>query len=257
VLTDKQTTRLFAIFADEIEEDSQIKDYVPPKHDEGGISQANFQRHHEAHVRRHLDNAVSRLIELARRQRFVRIIVMGPSEATSELLHRLPRHLGTRVVAVAPGKIDWNEKTILARTRAVEAAAEHDQEARLLKRLVDAQGRRGVAVVGADKTLEALWENNVMTLVVADGVHANGNECLKCNRLHIGSSQTCSTCGGPTRPFHDAFHRAMGLAIKQSARVEIVHGEAAQRLTALGGGMGAMRRFLPHAFDSRAEVGAG
>jgi peptide chain release factor subunit 1 len=257
VLTDKQTSRLFTVFAGEIEEDTQVRDYVPPKHDQGGPSQANFQRHHEAHVQRHLDEAVRRLTELARRRQFDRIIVMGPSEATSELQRRLPRQLAARVVAVVPGKIDWNEKAILSRAREIEDAVERDYEARLLKRLIDAQGPKGLGVVGTSTALEALWERDVMMLIVAYGAHAAGNECLKCDRLHLGSNAVCAACGGRTRPLHDVFHRAIAVALEQRANVEVVHGDAAQRLMALGGGLGAMRRFVPRAAGSRPTAGGG
>ena len=257
VLTDKQTSRLFTVYGGEIEEDTQVRDYVPPKHDQGGPSQANFQRHHEAHVQRHLDHAMSCLTELAWRRQFDRIIVMGPSESTSELQRRLPRQLAARVVAVVPGKIDWNEKTILARAREIEDAVERDYEARLFKPLIDAQGPKGLGVVSTSPALEALWERDVMTLIVANGAHAAGNECLKCDHLHVGSKAVCATCGGPTRPLHDVFHRATAVALEQRANVEVVHGDAAQRLMALGGGLGAMRRFLPRAVGSRPTAGAG
>jgi peptide subunit release factor 1 (eRF1) len=45
------------------------------------------------------------------------------------------------------------------------------------------------------------------------------------------------------RPTDDLFHRAMGRALGQAGRVEVVHDVAAQQLQHAGGGLGALLRF--------------
>ena len=92
-------------------------------------------------------------------------------------------------------------------------------------------------------TLEALWLGEVRTLVVAEGVGGVGSECSNCGRLEPGAVSTCRACGGTMRPVHDVFHRAMARTIEQAGRVEVVHGDAARRLRAAGGGLGALLRF--------------
>ena len=67
-LVDKEA-RIFVVFAGEIEETDVLKDFVPARHDQGGLSQANYQRHHEAHVFRHLKRVVEHLAHLLRRRR--------------------------------------------------------------------------------------------------------------------------------------------------------------------------------------------
>ena len=63
-LVDKEKARFFSVFLGEIDETDDFKDFVPAKHDQGGVSQANFQRHHEAHVFRHLKR-VERAVAMA------------------------------------------------------------------------------------------------------------------------------------------------------------------------------------------------
>ena len=53
-LVDKEKARLFTFFASEIEEMESFKDFVFGKSDQGGVSQARYQQHHEAHVYWHL-----------------------------------------------------------------------------------------------------------------------------------------------------------------------------------------------------------
>ena len=92
-VVDKETARLFTVFAGEIEAVETFEDYVPPHHKQGGPSQANMQRHHEAHVFRHLKRVAERLTQLRRKRSFDRLVIAGPVEATSELRRILPRAL--------------------------------------------------------------------------------------------------------------------------------------------------------------------
>src|ERR1700724_1825644 len=79
-LVDKEKARFFSVFLGEIEEHDDFKDFVPGKHDKGGVSPANFQRHHEAHVFRHLKRTADYLANAYRQRPFDRLILAGPDE---------------------------------------------------------------------------------------------------------------------------------------------------------------------------------
>src|ERR1700730_14998011 len=115
-LVDKEKMRFFSVFLGEIEEHDDFKDFVPGKHDQGGVSQANFQRHHEAHVFRHLKRTADYLANAYRQRPFDRLILAGPEEATSELRRMLPRALGSRAVALIPAETFAGTHEILERT---------------------------------------------------------------------------------------------------------------------------------------------
>jgi peptide chain release factor subunit 1 len=246
-LVDKERARLFVIFAGEIEEMDVLKDFVPGKHDQGGYSQPNYQRHHDAHVFRHLKRVVEHLAHLLRRRRFDRLIVAGPEEATSELRRLLPRMLALRLAAVVPGEMFATDAEVLDTALEIERRLERETEARLLDELLETAGAGGPATCGVVPTLDALWFDAVQTLVVSADVHVGGIECPNCWRLDPGSSVTCPACDAPTRPVHDLFHRAMGAARERAAGVEVLHGEAAGRLLKQGGGLSAFLRYRPPA----------
>jgi peptide chain release factor subunit 1 len=241
-LVDKETARLFTVFLGEIEESEAFRDSVPGKHDQGGPSQARYQRHHEAHVHWHVKRVAQRLAELFRRRRFDRLILAGPAEATSRLRRALSRALAHRLAAVIPAEAFAKPAEILEKTLEVERRVERDIEHRLLEELFDAAAAGGTATLGVEPTLDALWADVVQTLVVADGAHVGGRECPKCGRLEAGNATSCPACGAEMRAVHDLVHRAMGRAPGQAGRVEVVHGDAAQRLLAVGG-MGALLRY--------------
>ena len=241
---DKKKARLFTVFLGEIEEIKVFEDpLVPTKHDQGGLSQANFQRHHETHVNWLLKRAAQSLTELHRRRRFDRLILTGPDEATTALRRLLPRPLARLLVTVAPVKGDASDTEILNATLEVERRIEREAEDRLLKELLDFAGPGGRASLGVVPTLEALWADMVQTLVVADGARSGGSECINCGRLELGTVATCPACGKTMTSLHDVFHRAMARAREQAAGVEVLHGPAARLLQRTGGGLGAFLRY--------------
>jgi peptide subunit release factor 1 (eRF1) len=241
---DKKKARLFTVFMGEIEERQKLEDFVPGHHDQGGLSQPNYQRHHEAHVYWHLERVAQRLTELYRERPFDRLILAGPEEVTAELRRLLPRALAQRLVATIPGETFASDAEILQRTLEIEQRAERETEKRLLDELLETAGGGGRATVGLDPTLDALWRDQVQILVVADGLRTSGGECPSCYRLVPAGVATCPVCGTAPRPIDDLVERAVERTLDQNGRVEVVHGEAARRLQEAGGGIGALLRFV-------------
>ena len=243
VLVDKEKARLFTVFLGAIEESQALRDFVPGKHDKGGPAQANFQRHHDAHVYRHLKRVAEYLAEIFRRRPFDRLILAGPEEATSELKRLLPRALAHRLVATSPGEIFATPAEILERTLEIERQVERSVEQRLLDELFERAAAGARATYGVRQTLDALWLGKVQTLVVAEGVRAEGSECSNCARLEPGSLAECPACAHPMVCVPDLMERAVERALDQAGSVEVVHGEAARHLHESGGGLGAFLRY--------------
>lgn len=242
-LVDKEKAQLFSVFAGEIEQTDALKDDVPGKHDQGGVSQRKYQAHHEVHVLWHLKRVAQRLADLHRRRRFDRIILAGPEEATSGLRRLLPRTLAHRVIAVIPGQMFATDQEILDKTLEVERRVERETEERLLREVVDNAGPAGRSVLGVRPTLAAIGAGLVEVLVVSQGAQGDGSECPNCERLDAGTEKTCAICGAAMRPVHDVFHRAMQRTQLQAGRVEVMVGDAEKRLTELGGGLGALLHY--------------
>jgi peptide chain release factor subunit 1 len=242
-LVDKERARLFTVFLGEIEESEAFLDAVPGKHARGGFSQKQIQRHHDQHVRWHLEHVAKQLTALFQRQPFDRLIVAGPAEATSDLRHLLPHALAQRLVAMIPAQTTANLGEVLEMTLAIERRVEGEAEERLVRELLDAAQAGLRATSGLEPTLESLWLRKVRTLAVADGLRSSGSECTNCAWLEAGEVAQCPACGSPMRPVHDLFHRAMEQALEQDGSVEVVHGKAAQRLMEAGDGLGAIVRY--------------
>ena len=242
-LVSKDKARLFTIFAGAIEERIAFEDVVPGKTDAGGLKQSKIQRHHEQHVLWHLKKVVAHLSQLKSRHNFDRLILMGRVEVTSALQEILPHELKTRVAAVIPAEQDVTDAAILEKTIEVARRLEADAEDRLVSQVIEAAGSGGRATCGVDATLAALWVGDIRTLLIAEALQLTGTECSTCGRLHRGNMPTCPNCGAPTRALRDFSHQVAGRAVEQSARVEVVHGVAADRLNNAGEGLAAFLRF--------------
>jgi len=242
-LVDKERARLFTVHLGRIEEQEQVFDVVPGKHDQGGWSQANYQRHHEAHVYWHLKRVADELSLLLRRQPFDRLVLAGPDEAMSELQRILPRPLRTRVVARLPAELFASTQEILERTLEVERQVERENEERLVAEVLETAQQGGLATYGVWPTLEALWLGRVHLLVVAEGLRRPGSECLACGRIVPDAPPRCPACGEATTALDDVVERAIERALEEAGMVEIVAGAAAGRLSEAGEGMGALLRY--------------
>src|SRR5579883_3017540 len=242
-LVDKEKARLFTVYLGEIEEHALVVDPVPGKHDEGGWSQANYQRHHEAHVYWHLKRVADELSALLRRRPFDRLVLAGPEEATSELRRLLPRPLRQRLVATFPAELFASPAEILDRTLAIERDVERKEDAHLVERLIETATARGLAVLGFAATLEAVWTGGVHQLVVADGLEHPGSECPGCARLALDVPSSCPVCREHPLALSDVVERVIERALEEGGTVKSVMGPAADRLRERGEGIGAFLRY--------------
>ena len=242
-LVDKERARLFTVFMAQIEETHTFEDEVPGKHDQGGPSQMKYQRDHEKHVLWHLKHVVEELSGLLERRSFDRLVVAGPEEATSELRTLLPNDLASRLVDVIPLDIDAGVARILDVTLEIERRVEREDEDALVTQIFDAVGARGHGSCGVADTLQALLLGAVHTLVVTDGLRVSGSECPNCGWMQEGTIDTCPICGTVMRTDVDVADIAARRTLETAGEVEVVHEDAARRLTERCGGMGAVLRF--------------
>jgi peptide subunit release factor 1 (eRF1) len=241
-VVDKKRAQVYRVFMGEIETERQAKDFVPAKHDQGGVSQANYQRHHEAHVYRHLKPLVEQLSQMLRDVPFDRLVLAGPEEVREELADLLPKDLARRVVAKLPD-MPANEAEVVRLTLEVEEQVERREENARLDHMLELAASGGLATAAVPETLLALWQRAVHTLVISGDTHAAGVECSNCGRLQGDSTPRCPACSAEMSPIHDIFERAIEQAVDQDSAAEILHGKPARRLQEETGGMGALLRF--------------
>ena len=242
VVVSKEDARLFIISMGEVEEERALSDSVPGRHDQGGWSQARFQRHHGFHVQEHLKRTLDELDTLASTLPFKRLIVAGPEEVTTEFVALLPRTYSDRLIGVVPCSMNAGRAEVMAAVEpAIRARERHEEEALLLKisELADAGGQ---AVLGVEATLSAIGEGRVHELAVAEGISSSGRECGNCGHLDASDIDLCPKCGTRIDQVDDIFERATEKVYAQGGRVEVMCADARESLMARGG-LGALLRY--------------
>jgi peptide chain release factor subunit 1 len=219
VIVDREKARIFLATMGRIREASDVFDDVPGQHDQGGWSQARYQRHIEEHVGKHLKHVAEVLLRFFKRKQFDHLIVAGPEELLPQFEPGLHDYLRQRIVARMNLPMTAGPSDVLTRSLAIEEQFEAERERRTLERLrADSAAGRG-AVGGLDPVLSALNNGRVETLVVPFGVSHRGLRCSVCGRLAL-RGRKCATCGGRMEAVPDVVESAVSSALRQRARVE-------------------------------------
>src|SRR5215213_9038677 len=236
-LVNRRDARIFRGSPDGLREIEQIHDLVFGQHDQGGWSQARYQRGIEKEKSDHLKHTAEALMKHFKRRPFERLLVGGPREVVAVFESKLHGYLAERLA----GRIDVDVEHSTPE-QVLEAAQprfdelEDQREADALERLGD------TGVTGLEEVLRALNERRVETLVADEQFSAPGSCCPVDGWLGPDGIESCPVDGSPLEHLDDLTEAAIELAIQQSADILEVRrrrDELAQRAD----GIAALLRF--------------
>jgi peptide chain release factor subunit 1 len=241
VLVDSEKARIFLAELGRIEEHRDLFDDVPGRHDQGGWSQARFQRHVDDHRQRHLKHTAEILFRFFKRRSFDHLILGGPEAIVAEFESELHDYLRQRILARINLPVGASGDQVLERSLQAEEELERRRVREAIEEVIAEQAAGRKAVAGLETTLRALGEQRAATLVVSMDLHAAGRECTSCGRL-TQRGRKCPTCGSETREVPDVVEAAVAQALRQGCRVETIS-HADDGAFAKLGGVGALLRF--------------
>jgi peptide chain release factor subunit 1 len=241
VLVNRQLARIFRGSRDRLDEVVVVKDEVHRRHDQGGWSQARYQRGIDKEAMDHLKHTVDELLALHKRRAFDALFVAAPEAVYSDFCEQLHPYLAERQA----GRIDLDVENTGAdevqRAAADEIAAyERKLEKETLDRLLAATNTNGRGASGLEETLTALNEQRVEVLMLEENFDAAGVCCPQCGWLAPQGVATCPVDGTSTIERHDITDLAVRRALTQSAQVVLVRDD--ERLEPLGS-IAALLRF--------------
>jgi peptide chain release factor subunit 1 len=224
------------------EQQLQVATEVPGQHDQGGRSQIRFERHIEFHVAEHLKKVADELKRLAETGAF-KLAFGGTEEIVDEMLNMLPEPIVRAYIGRFPVNHKHDaEQQILERAELLWKNREQFESGKLVDQVFDAAKSDMRGVLGVEPTLNALSEEKVQTLLLADGLAIEGSVCARCDYFSSQKFKTCPYCGGAAEQ-RDLADRAVEKAILIGADAEVVlPGESRDRLLAEGG-LGALLRY--------------
>jgi peptide chain release factor subunit 1 len=227
---------------DELEEVERLDENVHGQHDQGGWSQANYERSVEKDAMDHLRAVAEAVNRRWRQERFDRVAVGGPHEVlarfeellTDEVRERLaPEKVEVDLAGVTDAQVRTTvEQIVLEDERRVERDALDKLDASV------GSGNRGTA--GLKDTLDALNERRVETLFLSAAFDGQGGRCPSCGILVGEMNGQCPANCGPLQRIDHLREAVAQAAVFQDAGVLVLrhHPERAPRE-----GIGALLRF--------------
>jgi peptide chain release factor subunit 1 len=159
------------------------------RHDQGGWSQANYQRHVDEHTKEHLKDVAEELARRVRELRASDVVVVGADETRAQFIDLLPADARKAVVGAAHAEAHAGPNELY------DVSAPLLREARLLRerggvaRWREATATEGRGVAGWDDTLAAASDARVDVLLLREGANHEAYQCPQCGRA--------SATGGP------------------------------------------------------------
>jgi peptide chain release factor subunit 1 len=166
-----------------LEELQERFDEQPGRHDQGGWSQARYQRHIEKLVQDHLRDVAELLDRQVRRQREPGLVVVCTEETRPELEEALSKEARNAVIGWTAAEAHAGPADLLRTVKPLLERRRAEQEEALAERWQEEAGRNGRAAAGWAQTLEAASDGRVELLLFQEGADRPAWQCPDCGRL--------------------------------------------------------------------------
>jgi peptide chain release factor subunit 1 len=174
---------LYRLRAGRLDELVDQFDEQPGRHDQGGWSQARYQRHIEKLVSEHLRDIADLLDRQVRRLRGPRVIVVASEETRAELEDQLSHEVKSAIIGWTTADAHATPAELLTTVEPVLERWRVEQETRAVERWREEAGRNGRAAGGWEQTLEAASDGRVDLLLFQERASRKAWECPACGRL--------------------------------------------------------------------------
>ncbi len=235
----REQGRLYRLRDGRLVDVADLTEEQPGRHDQGGWSQARYQRHIENLVHEHLKSVALELAQLVRRDRSVRVVLVCPDELRGEFEDALPTEVRNAIVGWTQADAHATPSELLeVASPELEQASAHEEE-RIVERWQEEAGRSGRAASGWAETLEAASDGRVELLVFTVAASRSAWQCPACGRVNTSGGR-CPLDGTEMEERADG----LDLAVHQT----LVHGGAIRALRSRQEldpveGIGALLRF--------------
>jgi peptide chain release factor subunit 1 len=227
----RERGEVFRVQAGRLERVVKRDDSEPGRHDQGGWSQARYQRHIETLVSRHLRGVADELDTLERRAA-AEVVVVSSEETAAEFARLLSKDVESAVVGWAHADAHATPAELFEVVRPILEESRARREREQLERWRAEAGRGGRAAAGWGETLESASDGRVETLLFQEGAHRPAWECPRCGRASAEAGD-CPLDGTPFEAREDgldlALHRTLthggsAWAVRQHRDLEPVEG---------------------------------
>jgi peptide chain release factor subunit 1 len=230
---------LYELRDDRLEQVASRFEEQPRRHDQGGWSQANYQRHIDNLAERHLRGFVEELEHEVRRRRNATLVIACSEETRPELLGLLSADARAALAGWVRAEAHAAGAELIASVRPVLERQRVEREADLIARWHDALGESGRASAGWEPTVAAVSESRVDILLSRPGASRDVWRCVSCGRLELRGGG-CPLDGAELEQCEDGLDAVIHRVLAFGGRV---HEVTTRRDLDPVGGLGALLRF--------------
>jgi len=186
----REQGRVLALRGGRLEEIADQTEETQGRHDQGGWSQARYQRHLENLDLSHYKAVADELERLFRRLGRPRIVVVAGEETRAEFAEVLPAELEDAVIGWTSAEAHASAAALGEVVQPYVDAWRAERETEVLERWREEVGKSALGCSGWTDTLEAASDGRVEVLLHQAGVQRDGYRCPACGR----AAATATTC---------------------------------------------------------------
>ncbi len=217
----RERGRVLALRAGRLEEIADRSENVPGRHDQGGWSQANYQRHIENLAHEHYKAVAAELEHRFRTLGRPRIVVVCGEETRSELADVLPAEVTDAIVGWTTAEAHASEADVYEVVAPLLEQWRATRESEVVERWREETGRGGRGTSGWADTLEAASDGRVDVLLHQVGAQRDAYRCPACGRAALDAT-TCPLDGTTMEPRDDGLDLAVRLTLLHGGGVHAV-----------------------------------
>ena len=176
---------LYRLRAGRLEEVADRSEDQPRRHDQGGWSQARFQRHIDNLAHGHLRRVADELDRQLRLHRLAKVVVVASEEIRTEFAEMLSSEVRNAVVGWTQAPAHASPAELLELAAPALERWREQQETEAVERWREEAGRSGRAASGWSDTLEAASDGRVELLFYQQGAEHPAWRCPACGRLAV------------------------------------------------------------------------
>jgi peptide chain release factor subunit 1 len=174
---------VYRLHAGRLEEVVEHFQEQPGRHDQGGWSQARYQRHIEKLVHDHLKDVAETLDRQVRALGDPPLVIVAAEETRTDLEETLSHEVKKAIAGWTSADAHAGPAELLADVEPLLDSRYDEQETETVERWKEEAGRNGRATSGWGPTLEAASDGRVELLLFQNGIDRPAWECPACGRV--------------------------------------------------------------------------
>ncbi len=223
MIVNSEEARFFSIFLGHLEAHRHIEDRIIRKHNNGGWSQARFERKIEGEIKEHLKNCVNFLVKMDKIYDFNGIFLRHEPQLENQLKSLMPKNIQAKILGDISVDFEVPADKVVAlvdKLTREEVVKIENQDINEIESIFNSPFKNSKLSIGLIPTARALYDNKLQKIIVNENFIESGFHCHFCGYITI-SEEYCPYDLTPNNRVKNLVSALLGEAIKKHIKVEV------------------------------------